>query len=115
MGSVPIRSVTEWVGDTAEGGERAIKSKKEKRKVRRFGSINRLLPTVPSLSQLPRRAAPDGGVVSLARDPKADVSHSCDVGGRETARLRNHIQRVGAERMEKERWDERMFYCDCIM
>lgn len=42
--------------------------------------------------------------------PKADVSHSCDVGGRETARLRNHVQRVGAERMEKERWDERMFY-----
>jgi len=53
---------------------------------------------MPSLSPLPHRTAPDGGVVSLLRDPQADVSHSCDVGGRETVRLRNCPQRIGAEK-----------------
>ncbi len=52
-----------------------------------------------------------GVLFSSPETPKADVNHSYDVGGRETARLRNHVQRFGAERMEKESWDERMFLC----
>lgn len=68
MGSVPIHSVTEWVGDTAEGGERAIKSKKEE-KCPSFWE-HKHATAHHALSQLPRRAAPDGGVVSLARDPQ---------------------------------------------